>query len=291
MYITNPNNLPDAIVQAVTPDQTRGLDPKRMSITDLINPPMMRYLRHKHWHEMSERVDDRVWLMLGMAFHEWIDNKTTSHSEIKLEHEMHGYTVVGVIDLMEGATIVDYKVTSVYSFLLGEKDEWVAQLNSYAWLLRQVGGKAHPQYAGIKANQLKIIAILRDWSYLKLVRDPEYPKSAILEKVLPLWSDADQDKYIQDRFALHMLATPPVCNSVDRWHKEDSWAVKNPAVQKARRVLPSEEGAKEWALKNMKGEFKIEHRSGEDSRCKYYCGARKFCPDSIYKNNQGSIEV
>ena len=33
--------------------------------------------------------------------------------------------------------VVDYKVTSVWSLLLGEKPEWEKQLNTYAWLIEK----------------------------------------------------------------------------------------------------------------------------------------------------------
>lgn len=279
MKILNANGLPQALVKAVTPDQGRGFDPQRISITDLINPPMMRYLRMKHWHEISVNVEDCAWLMLGQAFHYWIDMHSGdgSETEIKIETNVDGLTVVGVIDLLEGSVITDYKVTSVYSFLLGDKPEWEQQLNCYAWL---AATKSLP------VSGLQIVAVLRDWVQNKTYHNPDYPESPILVKEIPLWSEGAVDSFVRNRILLHKQndgKTP--CTPTDRWRKSDTWAVKIPNVKTAKRVLYSEEEAIEWGLYNIGKKFHIEHRKGEDSRCKYYCPVRGFCPDNIYKED------
>ena len=273
MKILNPNNLPDALVKAVTPED-RAINPKRMSVTDLINPPLMRTLKHRHWHEMTENVEDRAWLMLGSAFHHWIQKKTGIGAEIKFETEWEGYTLVGVADLIDKSTIVDYKVTSAYSFLFGDKPEWEQQLNCYHWL------------AGHKTTKLQIIAILRDWVESKTYSDPQYPKSAILVKDIPVWTADKQIDYIADRLKLHRDNPEAPCTPEEKWQKPEKWAVKIPNVYKAKRVLDSQKEAEEWAVKNFKGKYEIEHRQGEDSRCRRYCGVAAFCPYNIYKEER-----
>ncbi len=275
MIITNPNNLPLPLVLAVTPDQDRGLDPSRLSVTDLINPPLMRKLRLEHWHEMEERVDDRAWLMLGQAFHDWIDKRTPGNSEIKIEMPYADLTLVGVIDLIQGVTIADYKVVSANSFLLGEKFEWEAQLNVYSYLAN---------YIGIQITNLTIIAILRDWQLSKTYHDYQYPKSPLLEKQIRLWNYTDRESYISTRVMLHLSEDVPECAPSERWDRPDSWAVKVPNVQKARRVLSSFEEAEAWIRSSKeKKQFFIEHRPGARIRCRDYCAVRNFCPNNIYK--------
>lgn len=290
MIITNPYGLPQAFVDAVTPDQSRGLDPHRLSISDLINPPLMRLLRHRHWHEMTETADSRVWMLLGLAVHEYLDRRTPNSSEIKFEHKLNGYTVVGIIDLVEGTVIVDYKVTSVYSFLLGEKLEWEQQLNSYAYLLR---AKAERDAADLQITGLKIVAILRDHKPSLALRDRDYPQSAIYQKYIKLWTPEEQDAFIENRVAIHHQASMGVvqkCTNAEKYHKDDKYAVKVKGVAKAKRVLDSQEDAEAWIQQHLKdakgkplGPYEIDLRLGEDTRCMRFCPVRNFCEDNRYR--------
>jgi hypothetical protein len=289
MIITNPNGLPQSIVDAVTPDQTRGLDPSRLSITDLINPPLMRILRQRHWHEMSETVDSRVWLLLGIAVHEFLDRHTPGASEVKFEIPINGFTLVGVIDLVDGSTIIDYKVTSVFSFLLGEKIEWEQQLNCYAYLLRK---KAEQDAADFTVSGLKIVAILKDHKPSLALRDHEYPQSAFYQKHIRLWSPEEQDQFIEDRVEIHRRAAMGViekCTDKEKYHKEDTYAVKVVGQVKAKRVLSSMAEAEQWIAEHQKdakgkvlGPYDIEVRLGEDTRCMKFCAVRNFCEYNRY---------
>lgn len=293
MIITNPNELPQAFVDAVTPDATRGMDPLRLSITDLINPPLMRTLRHQHWHEMSETADSRVWLLLGTAVHEYLDSRTPGASEVKITIKIGKFTVVGVIDLVEGEVIADYKVTSVYSFLLGEKIEWEQQLNCYAYLLRK---QAEIDGVEFKVRGLKIVAILRDHKESMTLRDPDYPKSAIYQKQIRMWSPEEQDRFIESRVELHEKASMGViekCTNHEKYHKDDKYAVKAAGIVKAKRVLDSREEAEKWieehavdAKGKKLGPYEIELRAGEDTRCLRFCPVRNFCEDNRYRGQE-----
>lgn len=276
MKITNPNNLPECLVRSVTPDPDKVIDPHRMSITDLINPPLIRYLKQQHAGEMEERVDDMVWLMLGTAFHSWVEKFSPDNAEVKIEYEFAGFTIVGIVDLIEGRTVCDYKVTSTYSFLLGEKPEWEAQLNCYAWLLAQ---------RDQKIDGLKIIAILRDWQASKAKYDQNYPQSAIMQHTVKLWTPEKQEQYVQDRVEAHkrrLGCAPRPCTDAEKWYKGDTWAVKVPGVKTAKRVLETKEEAEKWAEEHLKVKYEIEYRMGEYNRCKSYCPVRNFCPNNIY---------
>lgn len=291
MKVTNPNGVPQAMVEAVTPDQDRGLDPARLSITDLINPPIMRLLRHRHWHEMEETVDSRVWLLLGVAVHEYLDRHTPGASEVKMEVKYDKYMLVGVADIIEGSTIADYKVTSVFSFLLGEKIEWEQQLNCYAWMLKKVADR---DGADFPINKLKIVAILRDHKPSLALRDHEYPQSAILQKEIRLWSKEEQDSFIIDRVEAHHRASMGVvdpCTPAERYHKDDKYAVKVEGNIRAKRVLDTQEDAENWVKEyNSKMSMKkkspeklvIEFRPGEDTRCLRFCPVRNFCEFNRY---------
>ena len=103
-----------------------------------------------------------------------------------------------------------------------DKSEWHKQLNAYAWLVRKA--------KGLKVKELRIIAALRDWQRRKAETEESYPDSPIVVVKIPLWSNDDQDKYINDRVSLHQKAVfeemtsgvLPYCDSDERWQKEVS---------------------------------------------------------------------
>lgn len=272
MKVLNPNNLPEVLVMAAIGDYTRHPDAdKRMSVTDLINPPLIRSLKLRYWGEIEETVDDMAWSLFGKAFHDLMNKYAPpgSSSEFKIEHFFDPYIIIGQPDVHKGGILDDYKVTSVFSFAFGDKPEWEAQLNVYAWLLRM---------KSVQISELRVIAILRDWVKTKAIQH-DYPKSPFHVVNIPLWDIERQTKYIEDRIKAHQ--NPKECTPEEKWQREDSYAVKSPGVKKARRVLATEEEAILWAADNMKGKYEIEKRDGEKIRCKFYCSARNFCPYNL----------
>jgi len=64
MKLTNKFNLPDPIVNAV---QNQGYTPgsSDITVTQLIQPPLIRQLNKKHWDDIEEDASDRVWALFG----------------------------------------------------------------------------------------------------------------------------------------------------------------------------------------------------------------------------------
>jgi hypothetical protein len=159
----------------------------------------------------------------------------------------------------------------VYSFLLGEKEEWVSQINCYAWLYSQ---------HGFDVRKAQIVAILRDWMVSR-AHDPGYPQAGIIVKEIPLWSRNQQEEYIYSRVALHMdnerVADDelPLCTAEERWQKADAWAVKKTGNKRATKVFNNAMQAQEFAESDPK--FEVEHRPGQSLRCSRYCSAAPFC--------------
>jgi hypothetical protein len=267
MLISNPNNLPEVLVRAATGDYVRNMSPERMSVTDLINPPLIRALKLKHWNDIIEVVDDMAWSLFGKAFHDLMDKFAPlgSTSEYKIEHYFKPFLLVGQPDVHAGGILDDYKVTSVWSFMFGDKPEWEAQLNTYAWLLSM---------RKVQISELRIIAILRDWVKTKAMQ-ADYPKSPFHVSLVPLWDINKQAQYIGERIKAHL--DPKECSKEEKWQREDSWAILSPGVKRARRVLSTENEAILWATDNMKGKYEIKKRDGERIRCKFYCPVRAFC--------------
>jgi hypothetical protein len=266
MKINNPNNLPEVLVRAAVGDYIRTGDPLRMSVTDLINPPLIRKLKLEHWDELEENVDDMAWSLFGKAFHSLMDKYAPEDAvtEYKIEHFFKPFTIVGQPDVHRGGILDDYKVTSVWSFAFG-KPEWEEQLNVYAWLLTM---------KSIQISELRIIAILRDWVKTKVMQH-DYPISPFHVVQVPLWDINRQARYIGDRIKAHL--DPAECTPNEKWQREETYAVCSPSVKKARRVLSTEDEAIAWAVANMKGPYEIKKRLGQRVRCVLYCPVRSFC--------------
>jgi len=166
--------------------------------------------------------------------------------------------------------LTDWKVTSVFSFLLGDKPEWEAQLNCYKWLYEQ---------NGFKVTKLQIVAILRDWMMSRARQEPDYPQCAVMVVDIPMWEPKVAQEYIEHRVRIHQQAetvpdnglTP--CKPEERWEKPTTYAVMKPGNKRARRVFDvSDEAFNE----KKTGEIVVE-RPGESIRCQRYCKAMLWC--------------
>ena len=271
MIYTNKHKLPESLVRAINNDSYDFVpDEKRISVTQLIDSPLIRKLKLKHSHEIEEDVMDNVWRLFGSAVHSVIErvDQKGSLKEERLEQEIEGITISGQADLYHEKVIEDYKVTSAWSLCYNPegKEEWLRQLNVYAWLFRK---------AGHEVKKLRIVAILRDWDKRKALPDSNYPMTPIVVVNVHLWPEAMQLAYIKDRIAIHQ--TDHICTEKERWTTETTWAVKKTGVQKAKKACQSEEEAIKW-MGDQKGLY-IEERKGSDRRCEDYCSVNKWCPE------------
>ncbi len=289
MKITNRFNLPKVFENFVRADKySRGKSD--ISITQLIDSPSIRVKRQKFADKMEMDVVDRVWSLFGTAVHHVLET-TESDGNVKMEERLYanlqGWNISGALDhqevLKDGTVqITDYKVTSVWSVLLGIKVEWERQQNCYAWLVENsdAGVNRHKQVSNIR-----ICAILRDWQRKRAEFDKEYPQSPVVTVDLPLWSTQERLDYISDRISVHQDAQMAydfdgelgTCSDADRWSKPDTWAVKKKGLKRAVKVFDSEEEANSHA--EQQDAWFVEHREGEATRCVgNYCSVADFCP-------------
>jgi hypothetical protein len=216
--ITNKFKLPDPIYQAVNKEYKPN--PDRFSVTDLIGPPLIRQLKLKHWDELAEDASDRLWMLLGSAV-DHIVSQNTSEAIVqhKFEIPVDGVAIVGKPDIfyINEKSLEDWKVTSVWSFLLGDKKDWERQLNCYAWGLKKEKGWS--------TEKLQINAILRDWQKSKAKREPDYPNIPFVTRDIPLWTFEEQDEYIKQQLEYHRVSEPQECTSEEKWEKPTTYAV------------------------------------------------------------------
>ena len=293
MKITNNFGMPQPFVDfAINDKYSKGK--ADISVTTLIDSPKIRLMKEKHDHQIEVDAVDMVWALFGTAVHSVLENSRQSEDSIteeRLYSTVSGWVLSGAVDRQEikddNITIVDYKVTSVWSVIYG-KPEWENQLNCYAYLVNDKHA-----FNKSKVTNLKICAILRDWNRRDAERKEDYPKAPIVFVDIPLWDHEKASKYIIDRMALHQEAQIladvhgdlGLCNDEEMWKKNDTWAVKKKGQKRALRVLDSEEEAIkyiEWHNETDKAytkktDLEIEFRGGEYTRCGNYCSVADFC--------------
>ena len=286
MNITNKHNLPFVVVDALTFDSySRG--ESDISITQIIDSPRVSLLQREHADEIEQDAVDFIWSRFGTSVHEMFERSTQGGdclSEERLFVDVNGWKLSGAIDLQQetpdGIIVSDYKVTSAWSVMY-DKKEWHKQLNCYAWLVR------HSKQMNVQ--ELRIIAILRDWNRRKSEEQGNYPVSPVEIVKIPLWTDKEQDDYVAERVRLHQEADfewssggdLPLCSPDERWNKEDTFAVIKKGSsgwnKRALRVLQSKEDAEIYQSR-CDYTTKIESRLGESTRClQNWCRVSKWC--------------
>ena len=296
MKLTNHAKLPETIVRAVENDpyDSQGSD---ISVTKLIAPPRIRVLEQRHWDELEEDVSDKIFTLIGSSVHHIIERAVTDDdiSERRLFVDIDGWKLSGQFDLLTASgDLIDFKVTSAWSALEAlekGKLEWERQLNVLDWLIRwndtELRNKNGKELA---VKKMYIMAILRDWSKMKVMTSDNYPRKQVVMIPINKWTPEEQDKYVKQRIRLHQLAEIQgedlvLCTPEERWRKETTFAVMKKNRKTAARVLPSRKEAMKWIednhLKYGVNATVIE-RKGQDVKCENYCRVNKFC--NYYQN-------
>ena len=284
MKYTNKHNIPIEIIRAVENDSYSKGDSVK-SITGLLQPPQISILNEEHSDKITQDISERIWILLGQSVHTILEraNEGKTLVEERMYATVYGWRISGQTDSisLEDNTLKDYKVTSAWTVmnaLKDEKPEWAQQLNCYGWLAKQ---------SGKTIDQLNIIAISRDWSKFQYERSGgDYPPAPVTVINIPMWTDEEQQNFIEERVSLHQDAeaeflisgTLPPCSDEERWKKEDTYRVVKAGRKSALRVLDSQKKADKYMSghKNEKN-LSVELALGKSVRCESYCPVADFC--------------
>lgn len=224
MQLTNKYNLPTAIVSAIANDTYSGPqnDLKKISVSTIKDSPRIHFLKVAHWDELTEDVSDGLWKLLGHAIHAVLEraDKSDSVKEKRIEVELDGIVISGQMDVRNDEEITDYKSTSVWTIIYNPngKDEWIKQLNIYAWLVWKKLGKV--------MKRLAVNAILRDHTGSKVMEGSNYPKVPFATIEIPIWGADKTEAYLKERVALFKSCVGmkddelPPCSTEDMWEKK-----------------------------------------------------------------------
>ena len=293
MKITNRSNLPKVIERAVINDPYDSSG-SNISTTRLIAPPRIRVLEMRNWDLIEDDVSNRIFSLLGQSVHHILERSKlkVDLAERRLFYKddkiTNGWTLSGQFDLLSRqGDLTDFKVTSAWAAfdaLTNGKDEWENQLNVLDFLCRKNQKTLTRYKKEVKVKSLNIMAILRDWSKLKVMQSDNYPRKQVVMIPIRRWSEEEQENYVQARIKLHQDAEKsdqlPLCTAKERWRKEDSYALMLDNRKTAKRVLPTREEMDKYMTehKYVEGQgCRVVFRAGEDIRCQHYCSVNQFC--------------
>ena len=279
MRYTNNHDLPSPVVDALTRGDSQSVEGLR--ITTLIDSPRISQLKKAHRDELVEDVADLAYRALGSAVHLMFEQASSSNSGIseeRLNAEVEGTLISGAIDYQYedggAVAITDYKTTSVFAVMMGDKPEWERQLNCYAMLIRKS--------KNLPVKRLSIVAILRDWRASEAERRGDYPSTPIVSIPIALWPDEEQDRYVSERVRLHNLAETEMelgslrpCTDEERWARPAKWAVHKGNNKRAMRLFDSEEEAN--LFKKNGEDRRVIKRAASYLRCEKYCPVAAWC--------------
>lgn len=257
-----------------------------ISITGLVKPPRIRVLEKLHHNEIRKDVSDAIPSLMGRSLHSMLENaNATGLSEQRFYLDIDGITISGQLDaVLDGSTIQDYKMVPIRKLQIGVPEEFTAQLNAYAYLIKHgyFFDKENPQqkvYSMRGAKKLQIVAFFKDWFRAGLKKDEygNYPKAQCLVYEVPLWTEEQQLRYLQERISLHKAANKklPMCSLQDMWATKDKFAV----MKKSRKTSLKNHDSREMAEKHaIDVGGVVEERPGRRIRCEDgWCDVAQFC--------------
>jgi hypothetical protein len=295
MKITNKNNLPEPLYQAIVAQSQAHVCNGDVSCTELIDAPLIAWLKREH-PNVEEEAEDRLWALYGSIVHGIVAEHGVDHVEAEVIAQVNGLNISGHIDCLlegeDGRILNDWKFTSAWTVQKAKREgkpEWEKQLNVYKFLMENClhFHESMEELYEIEIKKLQVTALCRDWG-------PRHRKDGLkrVEVIdIPVWSDEKIWAYMEERAELFsgqtVMIDPPICTPEERWAKPDTWAVMKKGRKSALRVLNSPVEAEVWIAMRIgekgfdESKLSIEHRQGDQHvRCRDYCafGKAGVCP-------------
>jgi hypothetical protein len=308
MKFENRFRLPAPLYNALTWD-TYSKGDADISVTEMLKSPRQRLLQKRHDAEIVVDASENLWSLMGRGVHYILemaaksiekregvfDGLTEERFTVTVDGPIKPWKVSGQIDLLyrDGETLVltDYKVSSVWAFLLERKNgfvkpDWEAQLNIQRWLIWKA--------LGMEIGRLEIGGIIRDHKKSEAKMKPdEYPQIPIMLPEAKRWPLEQTEAFVKERVRIHQLAELKAdneldpCSAEERWERGEAWAVMKKGRKSAVKVFKVDEhehaeleaaGCRDdFNTADKTKDYYLEHRPGVSGKCEDYCYAAPFC--------------
>lgn len=195
------------------------------------------------------------------------------YTEKRVNKDIAGYTIGGKYDMVIDGHLFDYKTTSVYSFIKGNKDgDYALQGSIYKWLNPEI----------ITDDFVYINFIFTDWQKA-MTRTEGYPPIKIMEHPVTLLSMAETEAFLIGKITeLKSMWTKkeedlPPCTDKELWRSEPQHKYySDPTKTDGRSTRNFDNLAEANAFFAEKGKGIVKTIPGEVKACGY-CPAYPVC--------------
>lgn len=316
MRYTNRFGMPASLYRACT---TSNYDPRKsqpnvISLTALINPPLLQQLQKRHWDEAEEDVNSILPRLFGTALHSLVANAQKGKGiEMLVEERIYlscdtfeVYNITGEekgvakqdwfnpdvyyvsmqwdfyeqLSETEGL-LEDLKSASAWALVFDPKgkDGWEEQLNVEAYVLRKLG---------FPVSKLQNTLVYKDWRKKESLQGGSYPKAKFDVVPQRIWSDEQVEQYVRYRLRSHVPAIEmadneiPICTETERWYKEGQYAIMKSGNVKSSKNFPENQKKEAYAFCEEKirkdgPRYEMQFRPGENNRCEEWCSVKNIC--------------
>lgn len=257
------------------------------SVTQLIKPPRILQLERRHKESLTPDVAEFWNVFIGKSVHGGIEKGLEGNDEYVVEGtlavEIDGKTITGTYDCYHKPTktLMDHKMISTIQYGLEAKDEYITQLNVYAYLL---------ETAGIcEVEKLALNVVYLDWrkaaaKYAQM-QGKSYPPAPARMIPLPKWPREKVEAVFKERLAMHIQAETlpddklPHCTAEEVWESPAKMAVvKQGALRSSKNCANMQEAMDYVKYKGFKpGQYWIDYRPATRKRCEMYCPVSHLC--------------
>lgn len=278
MQFTNKFNLPDRVIRVINGKyKYKPPEINRLSVTDLIDDPLVRILYITHHDLIIRDYSDMLTMVQGTSLHDRYEMVATDDEDVehKLEDAVNDMIVVGKADSYFDETVLDVKQTGCY----GPKyriDKWTKQLNVYAWQKRKRAGME-------PVKKLLIDVWYRDWKQNK-VYYKDYPPIPFEVIELELWPFDKQDEYVRSQVQKHK--DHPVFDTLEQYTRpcSDKQRGIRWEAYKNKNKTPTKVGDTNKEVLDFTLDYKQKCnwiiKQSEPVFCNLFCKSRSVCPFS-----------
>ncbi|QXV74737.1 exonuclease [Rhizobium phage RHEph22] len=231
-----------------------------------------------------EKIRERVVINPSPEFLEEHPNTVPVYLEQRFFKELAGWKIGGKIDVILEGAYHDTKSTSVYSYILGSKDEYyIGQGSIYRWLAPDK----------ITEDRIHIEFIFTDWSKAEARRKPnDYPQSRYHQYTLSLMSYEDTEKWLTQKLntLTRLWNAPeeqiPPCTDEELWRGKTAWkyysdaAKANDPTARSSKNFDDPVQANIYWQQEKGGKGTVKTVPGEVKACGY-CAAYEICKQRL----------
>lgn len=248
-------------------------EPDEIDLHKYIAPKMGNAL-HDSIEAVWKEPDNWNKAMMKLGYPSKLIEKMDVHIEERMKRKFRGYTIGGKFDMVINGNLFDFKSTSVYTWINGDKDEdYQLQGSIYRWL--------NPEL--IQSEDVTICFIFTDWQQKEALYKEGYPSQRIKQKSIQLMSEPEVERWISNKLAdieqNARLSQEEMCRCSDKelWRSlpKFKYYASGDISKRATRVFDTAAEAAAFKAGN-KSKGTILMVPGEPKRCNY-CYAAPIC--------------